>query len=44
MNEKPPQDRVLDAKLHLYMAKRGPLAKADKRIERAEKELEGLLP
>lgn len=44
MTEKNPLDRVMDAQLHLKMAREGPLSKADERIERAEGELRELVP
>lgn len=42
--EKGPVERLMDAQLHLKMAREGPIGKADERIQRAERELAPLVP
>lgn len=42
--KKNPHERLMDAQLHLKMAREGPLDKADKRVEKAMNELKHLMP
>lgn len=44
MDNKPVDERLLDARLHLEMARLGPLSKVDKRLQRGIDEIEELIP
>lgn len=42
--KKNPHERLLDAQLHLKMAREDPIRKADERIQKAQEELKPLIP